>query len=81
MNIEKLQEFSPDLKLKKLNNITIIFFETLCNSEYINNFILKPIVKYNINNFYKLKNKLPYNFKGIDNEREIYFYIYILVLL
>ena len=76
MNIEKLQEFSPDLKLKKLNNITIIFFETLCNSEYINNFILKPIVKYNINNFYKLKNKLPYNFKGIDNERDLFLYLY-----
>ena len=76
MNIEKLQEFSPDLKLKKLNNITIIFFETLCNSEYINNFILKPIVKYNINNFYKLKNKLPYNFKEIDNERDLFLYLY-----
>ena len=75
MNIEKLKEFSPDLKIKNINNISIIYFESLCNSEYINNFILKPIVKYNINNIYKI-NKLPIEYKNIKDENELFLYLY-----
>ena len=75
MNIGNLKEFSPDLKIKNINNISIIYFESLCNSEYINNFILKPIVKYNINNIYKI-NKLPIEYKNIKDENELFLYLY-----
>ena len=42
MNIDilkKLQKEAPDLKIRTINNINIIFFETLCNSNDINDFL------------------------------------------
>ena len=52
MNIEKiktLMDYSPDLKIRTINKVNIIFFESLVNSSDINDFLLKPIVKYSIN--------------------------------
>ena len=50
MNIEDLKNFkkyNPDLKIRELKNgnttVYIIYFETLCKSNIINDFILKPI--------------------------------------
>ena len=50
MNIEDLKKFkkyNPDLKIRELKNgdttVYIIYFETLCKSNTINDFILKPI--------------------------------------
>ena len=49
MNIEDLKNFkkyNPDLKIRELKNgnttVYIIYFETLCKSNTINDFILKP---------------------------------------
>ena len=80
MNIEtikKLMEYSPDLKIREINKINIIFFESLTDSSSINDFLLKPIVKYNINSFAKLKNKIPYgNLKEIKNETDLFYCLY-----
>ncbi|MBQ9023782.1 MAG: spore germination protein [Bacilli bacterium] len=80
MNIEtikKLMEYSPDLKIREINKINIIFFESLTDSSSINDFLLKPIVKYNINSFSKLKNKIPYgNLKEIKNETDLFYCLY-----
>ena len=78
MNIDfkKLQEYSPDLKIRTINNINIIFFETLCNSNDINDFILKPIVINNISS-YKELTSIPFgNYKEIDNEKDLFFCLY-----
>ena len=77
INFKKLQEYSPDLKIRTINNINIIFFETLCNSSDINDFILKPIVMKNIDNYSDLKNNIPFgNYKEIDNEKDLFFCLY-----
>ena len=79
MNIDilkKLQKEAPDLKIRTINNINIIFFETLCNSNDINDFILKPIVINNINDYSKLI-KIPFgNYKEINNEKDLFFCLY-----
>ena len=76
-NIKKLMEYSPDLKIREINKINIIFFESLTDSSSINDFILKPIVKYNINSFSKLKNKIPYGkIKEIKNENDLFYCLY-----
>ncbi|MBR3116646.1 MAG: spore germination protein [Bacilli bacterium] len=79
MNIDilkKLQKEAPDLKIRTINNINIIFFETLCNSNDINDFILKPIVMNNINDYSKLI-KIPFgNYKEINNEKDLFFCLY-----
>ena len=80
MNIEtirKLMEYSPDLKIRTINNINIIFFETLVNSQSINDFILRPITKYNINSISKLKDKIPSsNLTEIKDETNLFYLLY-----
>lgn len=74
--IEKLKEYkksNPDLKIRKLNNVYIIYFETLCNSTSINDFILKPINYNKINTIKEVKNKLPSgNLVLIKNTKDIF---------
>ena len=80
MNIEtikKLMKTSPDLKIRTINKINIIFFESLTNSSDINDFLLKPIVKYNINNLSKLKSKIPFgNIKELNNATDLFYCLY-----
>lgn len=77
INIKELQKQSPDLKVRTINNINILFFETLCNSNDINDFILKPIVIKNINNYRDLKNNIPFgNYKELNNEKDLFFCLY-----
>ena len=47
--IKNLKKDNPDLKIRKINDIYIIYFESLCNMYSINEFILKPLKK-NIQN-------------------------------
>ena len=76
-NIKTMMKYSPDLKIRTINNINIIFFETLVKSEDINNFLLKSIIKYNINSIDKLKNKIPNgNIKDLDNEKDLFYCLY-----
>lgn len=75
--IKELMEYSPDLKIRTINKLNIIFFETLVKSENINNYLLKPIIKYNINSIDKLKNKIPYgNIKELNNEKDLFYSLY-----
>ena len=80
MDIEKIrqiQEYSPDLKIRTINNINIIFFETLCNSSDINDFILRPLSNNNINSIKNLINILPSsNLKEINNEKDLFLLLY-----
>lgn len=84
MNIErlyKLMEYSPDLKIRnikiKLTNIYIIYFESLCDSTTINDFILRPIIKNNINSIRKIKNNIPNgNIKELNNEKDLFYCLY-----
>lgn len=84
MNIEKLiklMQYSPDLKIRnlkiKLTDIYVIYFESLCNSTTINDFILKPIIKNNINSIRKLKNNIPNgNIKELNNEQDLFYCLY-----
>lgn len=76
-NIKKLMDYSPDLKIRTINKINIIFFESLVDASVINDFLLKPIVKYNINSFTKLKDKIPFgNIKEIDNVSDLFYCLY-----
>ena len=79
MNIDilkELQKQAPDLKIRTINNINIIFFETLCNSSDINDFILKPIFMNNIKSYNELI-KIPFgNYKTIDNEKDLLLCLY-----
>lgn len=75
--IKKLMETSPDLKIRTINKVNIIFFESLTNASNINDFLLKPIVKYNINSFSKLKEKIPFgNLKELDNISDLFLCLY-----
>ena len=69
----KFKETSPDLKIRKLNNIYIIYFETLCDINNINDFILKPITLFSIKNSKDIFNKLPNgNLISVKDENELY---------
>lgn len=84
MNIEdlkKLEKYNPDLKIRELKNkktsIYIIYFETICKSNTINDFILKPISEISIKNIDDIKDKLPTgNLKEINNENDLYNNLY-----
>lgn len=84
MNIDELKKFNkynPDLKIRELknkdNNIFVIYFETLCKSDTINDFILKPIYDNNIKNINDIKNKLPNgNIKDVQDENTLYDNLY-----
>ena len=80
--LEKIQnEFSktPDLKIKEikanlLTKIYVVYIETICDGNKLNDYILKNLVNYN------LKNNLNSNIPGpntiiIKNSDEIEFYI------
>ena len=80
MNIEDLKKFkkyNPDLKIRELKNgnttVYIIYFETLCKSNTINDFILKPIYDDKIKSLDDIKNKLPSgNLLEINDENTLY---------
>lgn len=84
MNIEDLKKFkkyNPDLKIRELRNdnttIYIIYFETLCKSNTINDFILKPIYDDKIKSLDDIKNKLPSgNLLEINDENTLYDNLY-----
>lgn len=84
MNIEDLKKFkkyNPDLKIRELKNgntnIYIIYFETLCKSNTINDFILKPIYDDKIKSLDDIKNKLPSgNLLEINDENTLYDNLY-----
>lgn len=84
MNVTELKEFqkyNPDLKIRELKNkktdINVIYFETLCDSSSINDFILKPINENIINSIDDVKDKLPSgNLNEIDNDNKLYDALY-----
>lgn len=84
MNIEDLKKFkkyNPDLKIRELKNgdttVYIIYFETLCKSNTINDFILKPIYDDKIKSLDDVKNKLPSgNLLEINDENTLYDNLY-----
>lgn len=84
MNVTELKEFqkyNPDLKIRELKskkaNINVIYFETLCDSNSINDFILKPINENTINSIDDVKNKFPSgNLNEIDNNQKLYDALY-----
>lgn len=84
MNIEDLKNFkkyNPDLKIRELKNgdttVYIIYFETLCKSNTINDFILKPIYDDKIKSLDDIKNKLPSgNLLEINDENTLYDNLY-----
>ena len=72
-NIKKLQSDNPDLKLRNIksknNTTTLIYFDTLCDLNTINEMILKPINDYDIKTIEDLKDKIPHaNIKEITDE-------------
>lgn len=84
MDIEKiksLQKYNPDLKIRELKsdktNIYVIYFETLCDSTSINDFILKPINMNVIKSINDIENKIPSgNLKEISDETTLYDSLY-----
>lgn len=79
--IENLKEFNPDLKIRKLKNnktiINVIYFETICDSDIVNDFILKPINENTIKSINDIKDKLPNgNLKEITDEQTLYDSLY-----
>lgn len=81
MNINKIKNNNPDLKIRKLiinnKNINIIYFETLCNSSDINDFILRPIINDKLDSIKKIKDKLPSsNIVLVKDEKELLFCLY-----
>ncbi len=79
--INKLERDNPDLKVRKfsINNkdIYVIFFETLCNSYSINEFILLPIENNKLNTINKILTKLPSsNLVNINNKEDLLLNLY-----
>lgn len=84
MNIEeikKLKDFNPDLNIRefKKNSVTInvIYFESICDSNSINNAILKPISQNSIKTINDLKNMIPnVNEIIVTDEKTLYDSLY-----
>lgn len=79
--INNLVKDNPDLKIRKLNinnkNILIIFFESLCSSVFINEYILYPIENNKLNNYKKIIDKLPSSNKvDIKSKEELLLNLY-----
>ena len=76
--INNLKENNPELKIRIINNnIYIIYFETLCNSYSINEFILLPIENNNLNTINKILTKLPSsNLVNINNIDDLLLNLY-----
>lgn len=81
MDINELINTNPDLKERKIiienNEIKIYYFESLCLSSDINDFILKPIIMNKLSNISLIKDMLPIsNFKDIKDNKELLFCLY-----
>ncbi len=75
-NLKKLQEYNPDLKIRKLkddkDDIYIIYFESICSSDTINDFILKGINENKIKSIDDIKDKIPNgNLKEINSKQDM----------
>ena len=80
-DIKKLIKSNPDLKIRELIinkvKIYIFFFESLTNSNDINDYILKPILYENINTINSIKTKLPFNnYIDITKKEELLYTLY-----
>ena len=80
-NLKKFKKYNPDLKIRELKNgnttVYIIYFETLCKSNTINDFILRPIYDDKIKSLDDIKNKLPSgNLLEINDENTLYDNLY-----
>ena len=67
--IKNLKKDNPDLKIRKINDIYIIYFESLCNMYSINEFILKPLKK-------NIKNLPSANLVEIKNKEDLLINLY-----
>lgn len=76
--INDLKDNNPDLKIRIINNnIYVIYFETLCDSYSINEFILFPIQNNNLNTVNKILTKLPSgNLVNINNKEDLLLNLY-----
>lgn len=75
--LKRFQKYNPDLKIRKLKNSYVIYFETLCDSESINNFILKPINYNDINDITDIKKNIPSgNIVEIKKNDDVYDLLY-----
>lgn len=76
-NIKNSFNNSPDLNIKEIQTITgvvyIIFLESICDSDKINEYILKNVTKYNIKN--NLNSNLPSPKTKEINKEEINYYL------
>ena len=71
--LNKFKEYNPDLKIRKLNKVYVIYFETLCDSTSINDFILKPIDYSKIKTIKDVKDKLPSgNLVEAKDEKDVF---------
>lgn len=80
-NLKKFKKYNPDLKIRELKNgnttVYIIYFETLCKSNTINDFILRPIYDDKIKSLDDIKNKLPSgNLLEINDKNTLYDNLY-----
>ena len=75
--IKRLQDYSPDLKIRTINNINIIFFESLCDSTSINECILKPITYNRLKTIKDIIKLLPFgNKKEIKDNDDLLLCLY-----
>ena len=71
--LEKFQKFNPDLKIRNIKNANIIYFETLCDSNSINDFILKPLSYAKLKTINDIRKKLPSgNLVEINDKNYLY---------
>ena len=80
-NLKKLQKYNPDLKIRELKNdkteVHIIYFESICDSDSINDFILKPVNINTIKSIDDVRNKIPSNnLVEINDENTLYRCLY-----
>lgn len=72
---------NPDLKIRKItinnNDIKIYYFESLCSSNDINDFILKPILNNKLDSINSIKERLPVNnYVEIKEKKELEFCLF-----
>ena len=80
-DIKKFKNYNPDLKIRELKNknvtVYVIYFETLCKSNTVNDFILRPIDENTIKDINDIKDKLPAgNLVDITDEKVLYDNLY-----
>ena len=79
--IKLLQKNNPDLKIRELKNdktnINTIYFESLCDSDSINDFLLKPINMNTSKPINDIKDKIPNgNLKEVTDEKTLFECLY-----